>query len=99
MNTVKEITQRNGAVRFSSLILLECPLLATPKESGEEKVKKWAKETGPMIYRLLSDKQDVWPSKSAALDSLRKTMLYKKWDARVMELHIVSNPYLSSKIT
>ncbi|KAH8108809.1 Alpha/beta hydrolase fold-1, partial [Phellopilus nigrolimitatus] len=85
--TVIEIIKRKRSKQISSLILLECPLLATPIATAEERNKKWKKQM-PFYAKQLSAKMDKWPSRKDALEQIRVRMPFNTWDSRAMELFV-----------
>ena len=57
---------------FTSLMLME-PYFNERKEL----------RTGPRLAKMTANKQDIWPSRSAAADKARK--VFSNWDPRVMD--------------
>ncbi|KAL1956008.1 hypothetical protein VTO42DRAFT_7908 [Malbranchea cinnamomea] len=60
---------------FTSLILLD-PVIYPPDESMNGKV--------PITTLSSTHRRDLWPSRQAAAESLKKNKFYQKWDPRVL---------------
>lgn len=75
---------RHDASLFSSVILYDVMLHATPKHDNV------ADECGNMFVTLACTRRDVWPSKRSALKDLQTNKMFKSWHPKSLALFVVS---------
>lgn len=74
-----------NALPYISMILVE-PVMAS---KGEITSSMDSNPKTELLYKAISKRQDFWPNKEDALNSLKVRMPWKAWDKEILDIYVV----------
>ncbi|KAL5495936.1 hypothetical protein ACEPAI_1400 [Sanghuangporus weigelae] len=72
---------------FHSLVIIECPVVATPLSSLQERSDHWM-ALGGMLSKFANKRRDKWTSVKEAHEWFRRRSSYRDWDPRALRRYL-----------
>ncbi|OCB91806.1 hypothetical protein A7U60_g919 [Sanghuangporus baumii] len=86
---MRECVRRWGisGAPFHSLVIIECPVVATPLSSLQERSDHWM-ALGGMLSKFANKRRDKWTSVKDAHEWFRRRSPYRDWDSRALRRYL-----------